>query len=79
MSLRAENERRSYDKGNVYARSHALHLRFLHVFTCPNALYGEAYWQKQLGRCATDRADRLIERSALRYWMRQVVLVWEKN
>ena len=28
---------------------------------------------------AADRADRMIERTWLRYWMRQAVLVWEKS
>ncbi len=28
---------------------------------------------------AADRADRRIERSALRYWMRLAVLAWEKG
>jgi SAM-dependent methyltransferase len=52
---RAENERRSYNEGSVTGASVALHRRFEHVFTCPNALYGERYWEAQLARCVPGR------------------------
>jgi len=51
MNSRTENERISYDEGSVYAESHALHLRFSHVFSCPNANYAEQYFHSQLVRC----------------------------
>jgi SAM-dependent methyltransferase len=47
---RAENERRSYDEGRVFAASHALHMRFEHVFACPNALRAERHYHEQIAR-----------------------------
>ncbi len=43
---RAEREKRAYDEDGVFASSHAWHLRFRHVFECPNTrvheqLFGE--------------------------------------
>jgi SAM-dependent methyltransferase len=52
---RAENERRSYNEGSVTSASVALHRRFEHVFSCPNSLYGEAFWRAQLARCIPGR------------------------
>ena len=49
-SVRAENERKSYDEGRVYAQSRALHSRFEHVFACPNALRAERYYHEQIER-----------------------------
>lgn len=43
---RVKREVAAYDEGSVREASHRLHLRFSHVFTCPNSLFGEAhFWQ----------------------------------
>jgi SAM-dependent methyltransferase len=55
MVTRAETERASYNEGAVTEASRALHRRFEHVFTCPNAQYAEDYWSRQLERCVPDR------------------------
>lgn len=52
---RAENERRSYNAGAVMRASVALHRRFEHVFTCPNALHGEQYWREEVARAVPGR------------------------
>ncbi len=50
VTARAEGERKSYDEGEVFAASSALHLRFSHVFNCPNARYAERWYQEHLAR-----------------------------
>ncbi len=43
---RVNRERAAYDIGSVREESHKLHVRFSHVFSCPNSMLGEAYfWQ----------------------------------
>jgi SAM-dependent methyltransferase len=54
VTARAENERRSYDEGRVFAASSALHNRFTHVFNCPNARHAEAWYREQLARRIRD-------------------------
>lgn len=43
---RVNREMAAYDMGRVREESHKLHVRFSHVFSCPNSMRGEAYfWQ----------------------------------
>ncbi len=47
---RSETERAVYNEGEVFKASVALHVRFAHVFTCPNAHHAEAYRRRELER-----------------------------
>jgi SAM-dependent methyltransferase len=42
---RAERERKAYDEGSVYERSHEIHMRFRHVFESPNTRRGDDLWE----------------------------------
>lgn len=45
---RITREKNSYDEGNVWDESHKIHLRFHHLFSCPNTLYGESFFESKL-------------------------------
>jgi SAM-dependent methyltransferase len=50
MSSRAERERAAYDEQGVFERSHGWHVRFRHVFECPNTRRAEARLEALLRR-----------------------------
>lgn len=52
---RSEAERATYNAGAVFNASVALHVRFAHVFNCPNAARAEAYRRQQLERSVRNR------------------------
>jgi SAM-dependent methyltransferase len=55
---RSEAERATYNAGAVFNASVALHVRFAHVFNCPNAARAEAYRRQQL-ECSVPRREVL--------------------
>lgn len=63
---RVNREKESYDHGDVLDESRKLQAKFHHVFSSPNAQRIEQYLNANL------------EKSPMKYWMRQVVLVWQK-
>lgn len=48
MSSRAEREKAAYDEHGVFERSHGWHVRFRHVFECPNTLRNEKRLEERL-------------------------------
>jgi SAM-dependent methyltransferase len=50
MSSRAEREKAAYDEQGVFERSHGWHVRFRHVFECPNTVRNEARLEERLRR-----------------------------
>lgn len=48
MSSRAEREKAAYDEHGVFESSHGWHVRFRHVFECPNTLRNEGLLEARL-------------------------------
>ena len=48
MASRAEREREAYDERHVFEHSHAWHVRFRHVFECPNTVAHERLFAERL-------------------------------
>jgi len=48
VASRAEREREAYDERHVFERSHAWHVRFRHVFECPNTVAHEQLFAERL-------------------------------
>ena len=60
---RAAREKEAYDEGTVWEDSHAWHMRFKHVFYCPNTIHNENIFN--------DLIERDIEgKRVLGYWLR---------
>ncbi len=45
LKERVKREKKAYDEGTVWEESDRLHKRFWHVFSCPNSLYLEEYFE----------------------------------
>jgi len=56
---RAEREKRAYDEERVFESSHGWHVRFRHVFECPNTLAHERLFQETVRRAAA--GGRVLE------------------
>jgi SAM-dependent methyltransferase len=56
---RAERERRAYDEERVFETSHAWHVRFRHVFECPNTREHERLFREIARRAAV--GGRVLE------------------
>jgi 2-polyprenyl-3-methyl-5-hydroxy-6-metoxy-1,4-benzoquinol methylase len=48
MSSRAEREKAAYDEHGVFEQSHGWHVRFRHVFECPNTARNERLLEQRL-------------------------------
>jgi SAM-dependent methyltransferase len=56
---RAEREKRAYDEEHVFERSHGWHVRFRHVFECPNTRAHELLFHEAIRRSAA--GGRVLE------------------
>lgn len=48
MATRAEREKAAYDEHGVFERSHGWHVRFRHVFECPNTVEHETAFTERV-------------------------------
>ena len=58
-ATRADREKAAYDEGKVFETSHGWHLRFRHVFECPNTLRAEWVFRERLTRAVLGK--RVLE------------------
>lgn len=58
-ATRADREKAAYDEGRVFETSHGWHLRFRHVFECPNTLRHERVFECRVREAVAGR--RVLE------------------
>jgi SAM-dependent methyltransferase len=64
---RSAREKLEYDVGTVHAQSEQLHRRFAHVFTCPNTMRGERFFERVIA--ASVGNARVLDYGCYDGWM----------